>query len=97
LPLLLAQATPLHEVKSGLVQLAKTTDKNIHVVDIYASSVWRIRTWDSHIIPKPFSRVVLEISTTIPPVAAKADKQALKDQQALLNQKITRDTSIPKV
>jgi len=87
---------PAFVVKPGLIRLAKASNKNILPINIYASNVWRLKNiWDHHVIPKPFSRVLVEISTEVSPQELDANHKALSEQQSYIGKKIINDIAIP--
>lgn len=48
---------PRHEVKSGIVFIAKNLDKIIFVITLDTKSFIRFNSWDKFILPKPFAKV----------------------------------------
>lgn len=48
---------PRHEVKPGIVEIARRTRCEIVPVAWAADRAWRARSWDRFVIPKPFARV----------------------------------------
>ena len=50
---------PLRELKPGVLALARKTGAWIVPVSIAYPRAWRLKTWDTMLIPKPFSRVVV--------------------------------------
>jgi lysophospholipid acyltransferase (LPLAT)-like uncharacterized protein len=48
---------PRHKLKFGVLRLAQLTGVPIVPVAVAADRVWRLRSWDRFIVPKPFSRV----------------------------------------
>jgi hypothetical protein len=47
---------PSQKVQEGVIYFAKKSGKPIIPVGIAASSCWFARSWDSYMVPKPFSR-----------------------------------------
>jgi lysophospholipid acyltransferase (LPLAT)-like uncharacterized protein len=47
---------PRHEVKLGIIHLAKQSGAPVYPLAIGLSSFWELRSWDRFRIPKPFSR-----------------------------------------
>ena len=48
---------PIHKVQEGIVALAKITGVPIIPWIYEASSCWKLNSWDSHKIPKPFTKI----------------------------------------
>ena len=48
---------PIHKVQEGIVALAKMTEVPIIPWRYEASSCWKLNSWDSHKIPKPFTKI----------------------------------------
>ena len=48
---------PIHKVQEGIVALAKMTGVPIIPWIYEASSCWKLNSWDSHKIPKPFTKI----------------------------------------
>lgn len=48
---------PLHEVKAGVVAYSQKNKVPILPVAAVAERYWKLKTWDGHRIPKPFSKV----------------------------------------
>ncbi len=50
---------PSGDVKLGVLHVAKTSGAELVPVGAAGDRVWRLRSWDRMIIPKPFSRLLL--------------------------------------
>jgi len=50
---------PKYSVADGIVAIAQKKDLDIIVCNYTASSFWELRSWDSFMIPKPFSTIYL--------------------------------------
>lgn len=48
---------PRHSVAAGVVAIAQKTNTPIVTMNVKASRAWRLKSWDSFAIPKPFSRL----------------------------------------
>ncbi len=48
---------PRYSVQPGAVWLAQSTGTPVLVMNVEASSYWRLKSWDGFIIPKPFARI----------------------------------------
>jgi hypothetical protein len=66
---------PFGKVKPGVAQMALTAGAPVVAVTLTANSVWRLRSWDGFVIPKPFSRVTVALTepmTVDDPVSGEA-------------------------
>jgi lysophospholipid acyltransferase (LPLAT)-like uncharacterized protein len=54
---------PRHVFQPGAVIVAQRTGRPIIALGITASRSWRLRSWDRHVVPKPFARVTVRYST----------------------------------
>lgn len=50
---------PLFTAKPGAIKLAELTGRPIGAFYVFPEKAWRLRSWDSFLLPKPFSRVVI--------------------------------------
>ena len=48
---------PIHKVQEGIIALAKMTGVPIIPWRYEANSCWKLNSWDSHKIPKPFTKI----------------------------------------
>ncbi len=71
---------PVYKVKPGAVKLAQLTGYSIGVFYAHPEKAWILRSWDSFLIPKPFSRVAIswgrniEVPQTDDPVSARSQE-----------------------
>ena len=73
---------PLYVAKPGPVLLAKKTGKPICCFHIAVERAWVLNSWDKMIIPKPFSRAAMHISSPIHvPPDARDEQMAELHQQ----------------
>ena len=56
---------PPHVIKPGLFFAARKTGAPVVAMSWSVSSCWHLRSWDRLIIPKPFSRIVVQFSEPI--------------------------------
>lgn len=56
---------PPHVIKPGLFFAARKTGAPVVAISWSASSFWQMRSWDHLMIPKPFSRIVVQFSQPI--------------------------------
>jgi lysophospholipid acyltransferase (LPLAT)-like uncharacterized protein len=70
---------PRYVAKPGPVLLAKKTGQSINCFYIAVANAWILNSWDSMIIPKPFSRACAYFSSpmTVPPDASEEQMTAL--------------------
>ena len=71
---------PLHEVKQGIVALAKHENARIIPTMASASSAWIIPSWDRTFIPKPFARAVMiyEKPVAVPEAVTDAELESIR-------------------
>jgi lysophospholipid acyltransferase (LPLAT)-like uncharacterized protein len=50
---------PVFRTKTGPVRLAQMTGAPIHSFHVQPEHFWALRSWDSFIVPKPFTRIVV--------------------------------------
>mgnify|MGYP002769185327 CR=1 FL=1 len=56
---------PRYQMKNGPIQLASLSGRKIIPISLNASRYWSVRSWDRFQIPKPFSRITLELGEAI--------------------------------
>lgn len=56
---------PARKVQPGVIYFAQKAGKPIIPVGFAASPAWRLPTWDSYLVPKPFSRARMVIGAPI--------------------------------
>lgn len=71
---------PQGVVQPGVIALAKITGCPIVPLTFSASRVWRLKSWDEFLIPKPFSRAVVCFGPplTVPGEADRSLQEALR-------------------
>ncbi|GFE58116.1 lysophospholipid acyltransferase family protein [Geobacter sp. AOG1] len=52
---------PSEELKPGVAQVARLSGRPVIPIAFSASSVWRMKSWDRFLIPRPFSRGVFVV------------------------------------
>lgn len=65
---------PAGNIKAGVVLIAQTTGAAIYPTHFKAENFWQVNSWDKHIIPKPFSRVIIRFGNPISYPRRFADK-----------------------
>lgn len=76
---------PRHVVKPGPVLLARATKLPMVAFHIALADAWVLNTWDRLMIPKPFSRALVRISSRIPVPADATKETSLQQLQAALD------------
>ena len=74
---------PRAELQSGVVKLAQLTGAPILPVHVRYSHCWRLKTWDSFMIPRPFSSVEVTFDE-LQRVAETRDDDAFEKERARL-------------
>lgn len=64
---------PIYKCKPGVAMLSQLSKAPLLPMAYSASSVWRLRSWDRFMLPRPFSRIVVSIGA--PLRISKADAQ----------------------
>ena len=80
---------PKYVVKPGPVALAKMTGAPMMAFHIALDNPWVLNTWDSLMIPKPFSRALLRISRKLP-VPGDANEAEMERWQSELQAALDR-------
>jgi lysophospholipid acyltransferase (LPLAT)-like uncharacterized protein len=70
---------PTHKVQPGVILMAEKSGAPIIPVGIGADRRWLAKSWDSYMVPKPFSRAWLLIGEPIyvPPKVSEGDREAM--------------------
>jgi len=76
---------PRYVAKPGPVVLSRSTGAPMVVFHIALDRAWVLNTWDKAMIPKPFCRALMRISTEIPVPAHGGDKEYLQKLQTALD------------
>tara|TARA_A100001011_G_scaffold392730_1_gene480967 strand:- start:31021 stop:31650 length:630 start_codon:yes stop_codon:yes gene_type:complete len=53
---------PKHIAKKGSLEIAKKNEANIITITGNASRSWKFRTWDDFVLPKPFSKIFINVA-----------------------------------
>ncbi|MBN1604295.1 MAG: lysophospholipid acyltransferase family protein [Chitinispirillaceae bacterium] len=56
---------PREVVKSGAAQLAALSGAPVIILTVKPQQVWRLKSWDRFMIPKPFTRVNIHVSAPL--------------------------------
>ncbi|MCU1284245.1 MAG: hypothetical protein JWO13_595 [Acidobacteriales bacterium] len=83
---------PKHIVKPGPVLLARNTQVPIVCFHLALERKWTLNSWDSTMIPKPFTRAYMRISKAIP-VPAELDDAGMQSLQSELQATLDRVTA----
>ena len=79
---------PVYEMKGGMMVLAQISGRPVLPISWECTRVWRLKSWDRFMIPKPFSRVTLHVGEPyfvprdVPPDAFERERQ--RCQQAMM-------------
>ena len=76
---------PRYVAKPGPVVLSRSTGTPMVVFHIALDRAWVLSTWDGAMIPKPFCRALMRISTKIPVSRDGGDEQYLAQLQTALD------------
>jgi lysophospholipid acyltransferase (LPLAT)-like uncharacterized protein len=73
---------PRYVAKAGVIHLAKATGAPIYPVTYVAPRAWRVKSWDRLVVPRPFSRLRVEVGTPlrVPSDATPAQLDALREE-----------------
>lgn len=82
---------PAQKAEKGAVMLAKMSGKSIIPVSFSASCAKRLNSWDSFMIPLPFSRIVIQVGEPLY-VNPKANKSQLLAQCDMLENQLNHLT-----
>lgn len=74
---------PRHHFKAGVAVLAQMTQAPILPIGFAARRVWKLRSWDRLMVPKPFSRIVVVVGAP-QSVPRNLDSAALEIERARL-------------
>jgi len=74
---------PAGVVKSGIISMAQATGAVIVPIFVKAEKAWYFQSWDKFMLPKPFSRVIINFGERIhlPPLQSASD---FEDQRLML-------------
>jgi len=76
---------PRYVAKPGPVVLSRSTAAPMVAFHIALDRAWVLKTWDGAMIPKPFCRALMRISSKIPVPSHGSDEQYLGELQATLD------------
>jgi lysophospholipid acyltransferase (LPLAT)-like uncharacterized protein len=88
---------PREQMKHGVLQIAQITGAPLVVVGSAASRAWRLNSWDSFLVPKPFSklRVVYGDAVFIPRDLKAGDLPAMAHRLEQTMAQLTLDAEAP--
>lgn len=83
---------PKYDLQPGVVKIAQTSGCLVSPFKIEYSSCWRLKTWDSFQIPKPFSKAVI---TLFEPkeIPGQLDEEGFENQRQLLEASLRQGLS----
>ena len=70
---------PLYQAKIGAVKLAQMTDAVIGSIYLLPERAWVVKSWDSFLVPKPFSRVAVSWARKVVAPPRDADLISLEE------------------
>ena len=76
---------PRYVAKPGPVVLSRSTAAPMVAFHIALDRAWVLKTWDRAMIPKPFCRALMRISSKVPVPSDGSDEQYLGELQAALD------------
>jgi lysophospholipid acyltransferase (LPLAT)-like uncharacterized protein len=82
---------PKYVAKPGPVLLARASGVPMGAFYVALSDAWVLKTWDEFMIPKPFSKALVRVSSKVH-VPAQADDTQIRDFHGLLQQALERVT-----
>jgi lysophospholipid acyltransferase (LPLAT)-like uncharacterized protein len=82
---------PKYVAKPGPVLLARASGMPMAAFYVALSDAWILKTWDEFMIPKPFSKVLVRVSSKMH-VAVQANDTQIRDFRGLLQQSLERVT-----
>lgn len=80
---------PLFQAKPGGVKLAQQVGGGVGIFYAAPDRAWQLRSWDSFLIPKPFSTIVLAWQPPVP-VPATLDENALEQARQQVEASLER-------
>ena len=82
---------PKYVAKPGPVLLARSTGLPMAAFYVALSDAWVLKTWDAFMIPKPFSKALVRVSTKMR-VPEKADDAEIREWHSKLQEALERVT-----
>lgn len=80
---------PRRYCKPGAIMVARMAGVPIVPIGVAARRSWRAPTWDHHLVPKPFSKVVITVGEPIT-VPRKLNDDELETQRRELEERVNR-------
>jgi len=80
---------PRRYCKPGAIMVARMAGVPIVPIGVAARRSWRVPTWDHHLVPKPFSKVVITVGEPIT-VPRKLNDDELETQRRELEERVNR-------
>jgi lysophospholipid acyltransferase (LPLAT)-like uncharacterized protein len=78
---------PLHFCKPGAVMIARMAGVPVAPMACAARRAWRPRTWDRHLVPMPFTKVVITVGEPYT-IAADGGDHDLEEQRSVLEMRV---------
>lgn len=80
---------PRRELKGGIAQISIKTNIPIVPIRFYPKNYWRLSSWDKFVIPKPFSKIVIEFGDPIFPDNYKTKDDSFNEFIDIIKEAIT--------
>ena len=77
---------PLRKLKPGVLALARKTGAWIVPVCVAYPRAWKLETWDTMLVPKPFSRVIVRYGTPFQVPVGSDEESLAQALEATLNE-----------
>jgi len=74
---------PWRVSKKGAIKVAREAGVPIIPIGAAASRSWRAKTWDHHLVPKPFSKVAISVGEPIPVPREMSDDEVETQRRGL--------------
>jgi lysophospholipid acyltransferase (LPLAT)-like uncharacterized protein len=81
---------PAREVKDGALFMAHFGNGLLAPTRVQAKNAFRVKSWDSHLVPLPFSRVRIIFGEPYTLNAKKLDAETLARERARLKQEMDK-------
>ncbi|MEM6911526.1 MAG: lysophospholipid acyltransferase family protein [Verrucomicrobiota bacterium] len=85
---------PRYRLQPGVIKLAQVSQVPIVPIHFTYTGVWRLRSWDQFIVPKPFSQVRLHLGEPIA-IPAELSEEAFEAQRKEVLDRILSETHEP--
>lgn len=80
---------PRRKAKRGVAKISIMNQTPIIPVRIFPQKYWRLTSWDKFIIPKPFTKIVLEFGDPLYPDGYNLENETFNDYIKLIESELT--------